>query len=106
MAAEFARCCALWAEATAFRARQARELEGMAARGLHRALSSMGPDTDVAARAIILTPCGDLAGVVVLSHADTECLRLAAEASAEAHAADPDQMISDLQAFLAEGGES
>ena len=106
MGAEFARCCALWSEATAVRARQAHELDGMAARGLHQALASMSPDSDIAARVIILTPDGEVAGVAVLAEADVERLRLAAEDSAEAHTADSGQFVADVEAFLAQGGEA
>lgn len=105
MGADFDRCCALWAEATAVRGRQAQQQADLPAMELHAALSAMSPDTDVAARVIVLTAGGVLAGVSCLSGADVERLRLAAEDSAEAHTA-VGGLVAEVEAFLAQGGEA
>lgn len=102
--ARYAHCAALWAQATAHRARQAHELDGMAARSLHQALTSMSPDSDIAARVIILTPDGELAGVAVLAAADVERLRLAAEDGAELQAA-ASGLAAEAEAWLRDGGD-
>ncbi|MFD9630089.1 hypothetical protein [Streptomyces violascens] len=107
MDAEYARCCALWSEATAVRARQAKRQADLPAMELHAALSSMSPDTDVAARVIVLAAGGEVAGVTCLSAADVERLRLAAEDGAAMHAVDADGLLAEAEAFLRgnEGGD-
>lgn len=105
MTREFARCAALWSEATAFRARQAERRAQAPAMELHQALGAMSPDTGTAARLIVLTPSGDLVGTLRLSEADVERLRLAAEESAAAHAVDATQLLAEAEAILrGEGG--
>ena len=106
MAAEFAQCAALWSEATAVRARQARELAKLPAMELHAALSSMSPDTDVAARVVVLTAAGELAGMTELSAADVERLRRAAEDGAAMHAVTADELSAQFEAFLRSDGEA
>ena len=106
MTAEFSRCAALWADATAIRARQAESQAKLPAMELHAALSSMSPDTDVAARVVVLTAGGELAGVTALSAADVERLRLAAEDGAAMHAVTADELSAQFEAFLRSDGEA
>jgi hypothetical protein len=103
----FVRCCDLWADATAIRTRQARQRADLPAMELHAALSSMGPDTDAAARVIILTASGEMAGASRLSVADVERLLSALGVPDYADVDiddDADRMVADVEAFLAEGG--
>ncbi|MBD0743554.1 hypothetical protein [Streptomyces sp. CBMA152] len=105
--ARYAHCAALWAKATVDRAKQAHELDGMAARSLHKALASMSPDTDIAARVMILTPGGDFAGFALLSLDDVERLQFAAGHSKamQAETVDGDKLIADFEAYLRNGGD-
>lgn len=72
---------------------------------LLRALQAMGPDTDRLLRLTVRAMDGRLVGEVMLSAADTERLRLAAEAGAEAHAVDAGQLLAEAEAIL-RGGEA
>ena len=102
MASEFDRCCALWAEATALRMRQARQQADLPAMELHAALSSMSPDPDVAARVVVLTAGGDLAGVVRLAAGDVERLLAGLGVTDDIDTG----LGAEAEAFLAQGGEA
>jgi hypothetical protein len=74
---------------------------------LYRALKVMGPDTDRIARLDLRTISGDFVGEVVLSTQDVQrlltvlgvpdCIDIGGDAA---------ELVADVEAFLAQGGEA
>jgi hypothetical protein len=72
---------------------------------LYRALKAMGPDTDRIARMSLRTISGDPVGELVLSTQDVERL-LVLLAEPDATDGPAARMVADVEAFLAQRGDS